>query len=115
MISELGVGDPVYSLHRGGVAVVPIIRTNRTAVDGDHRVIRVELESGRVLEISAGHPTADGRTFGSLRAGDELDGVEIVGVEHIPYAHSHTYDILPDSDTGTYYAGGALIGSTLTR
>ena len=25
-----------------------------------------------------------------------------------------TYDILPDSDTGAYFAGGLLIGSTLT-
>lgn len=31
----------------------------------------------------------------------------------IPYGHEHTYDILPDSDTGTYVAGGVLIGSTL--
>ena len=31
----------------------------------------------------------------------------------IRYAHSHTYDILPDSESGTYYAGGLLIGSTL--
>jgi hypothetical protein len=31
----------------------------------------------------------------------------------VPYRQSHTYEILPLSDTGTYYAGGVLIGSTL--
>jgi hypothetical protein len=33
----------------------------------------------------------------------------------IPYEHAFTYDILPASETGTYYAAGALIGSTLKR
>jgi hypothetical protein len=30
-----------------------------------------------------------------------------------PARHPFTYDILPDSESGAYYAGGALIGSTL--
>jgi len=34
--------------------------------------------------------------------------------ERIPYVHSHTYDILPDSRSGTYYANGIRVGSTLT-
>ena len=33
--------------------------------------------------------------------------------EVVPYAHDFTYDILPASDSGTYFAGGALVGSTL--
>ena len=72
------------------------------------------LEGGAVLEISAPHPTADGRTFGDLRAGDTLDGVRIIAAETIPYAHAFTYDILPASDSGTYIAGGVLIGTTLS-
>jgi hypothetical protein len=31
----------------------------------------------------------------------------------VPYPDAFTYDILPDSDSGTYLAAGALIGSTL--
>ena len=31
----------------------------------------------------------------------------------IPYRHAFTYDILRDSDSGTYVAGGAVIGTTL--
>ncbi len=30
------------------------------------------------------------------------------------YRHQHTYDILPESDSGAYFAGGVLIASTLT-
>jgi hypothetical protein len=71
------------------------------------------MSNGAKLDISAPHPTADGRSFGDLRAGDLLDGVGVASVTVIPYAYSFTYDILPDSDTGTYVAGGALIGSTL--
>ena len=69
--------------------------------------------TGAVLEISANHPTADGRAFGALVPGDTLDQVEIVDVAVIPYEHPYTHDILPDSDTGIYYAGGVAIGSTL--
>jgi hypothetical protein len=41
--------------------------------------------------------------------------VEILSARSVPYAHDRTFDILPDSDTGTYYAGGVLIGSTLAQ
>lgn len=75
--------------------------------------MRVELTNGSVLEISAPHPTADGRTFGELRTNDLLGGVRIGRVVVVPYEHAFTYDILPASDSGTYYAGGVLIGSTL--
>jgi hypothetical protein len=62
---------------------------------------------------SAGHPTADRRTFGDLRASDVLGGVRIVSVQMVTYPHQCTFDILPASETGFYFAGGALIGSTL--
>jgi hypothetical protein len=76
-------------------------------------VVRIELSNGSALEISAPHPTADGRRFGDLRAGDSLGGVRIERSSVIPYEHEFTYDILPASDSGTYFAGGVLIGSTL--
>ncbi|HOU93991.1 MAG TPA: hypothetical protein PLU22_23230 [Polyangiaceae bacterium] len=111
-IAELAPGDPVYSVHRGRLAVVPVLEV-RSKRQVHHQVVRLALASGVTLEISATHPTADGRTLGELGAGDRLDGVEIVAAERVPYRHSHTYDILPASDTGAYYAGGVLIGSTL--
>ena len=111
-IAELGEGDLVYSLHQGAMRAVPIRKAHRVPAP-NHVVVRATLASGAVLEISPKHPTADGRSFDDLRAGDHLDGVFVVAVERVPYQHSHTYDILPDSDSGTYFAGGVLIASTV--
>jgi hypothetical protein len=111
-ISDLRVGDLVYSVEDGAIVPVPLVAVGRTPV-ARHRVVRVVLAGGRRLEISAGHPTADGRTFGDLRAGGRLDGHEIVSVELVPYTHPFTYDVLPGSPSGTYFAAGALVGSTL--
>jgi hypothetical protein len=111
-IASLRQGDLVYSVHQGRVVAVPI-RLTTSVPATNHVVVRVTLAGGRVLEISPKHPTAEGRPFGELQAGGALDGIAIHSVRAIPYAHDRTYDILPDSDTGTYFAGGALIGSTL--
>jgi hypothetical protein len=111
-ISELGVGDLVYSVDHAAVVAVPIARVNRVRVT-HHRVMRVTLENGVVLAISERHPTADGKAFGTLSAGADLGGLTVTSVQIVPYTHPFTYDILPASDTGTYFAGGALIGSTL--
>jgi hypothetical protein len=42
-----------------------------------------------------------------------LDGQLIEAVEIVPYHFAETYDILPASESGTYYAAGMLIGHTL--
>ncbi len=111
-IAELRVGDLVYSVDRGRVEVVPVARVHRTPVTR-HAMVRVVLASGDTLEISGGHPTADGRAFDRLAPGDRLGDAEITSVATVPYDEPFTYDILPASDTGTYFAGGAWIGSTL--
>lgn len=113
-IAELRPGDLVFSWHRGALQAVPIARVHREPVR-DHQVVRVRFESGRVLNISAGHATADGRTFGQLRVGDWLAGTRVSAVAIVSYPFQFTYDILPMSDTGSYVAGGVLIGSTLGR
>ncbi|HMY18592.1 MAG TPA: hypothetical protein PKA58_19835 [Polyangium sp.] len=113
-IASLAEGDLVYSVHHGAIVAVPIRRTQRNPVT-NHFVLHVELESGRVLEISAGHPTADGNSFGDLKRGSLLGGIMVKDIQRIAYAHSSTYDILPDSETGTYFAAGALVGSTISK
>jgi hypothetical protein len=115
-ISELRVGDLVYSVEGRAVVVVPIRAVQSIPVTSAHRVSRVTLAGGSVLEISAGHPTADGRSFGDLHVGDELGGQRVENVvQAAPYAYSFTHDILPDSSSGAYFAAGALIGSTLAE
>jgi hypothetical protein len=111
-ISELRDGDLVYSVDRAAIRAVPIAMTHRNPVK-DHEVVEVRLESGATLAVSASHPIAGGRTFGDLSAGALLGDSRIASVRRIPYAYSFTHDILPDSDTGTYFAAGVRLGSTL--
>jgi hypothetical protein len=112
-ISSLKEGDWVYSVEGEAIVVVPISRTGSTPVF-DHQVMRLVLDDGSVLSISPGHPTADGRLFSDLAAGTTLDARhKVVEVQLVPYEHDRTYDILPASSSGAYFAAGALIGSTL--
>ena len=111
-IAALRPGDLVYSVDRGEVRAVRIIAVKRLPVS-HHLVMRIALETGRVLSISAEHPLADGRLVRDLRAGDLLHGVGVLSAELVPYEFDSTYDIYPDSDSGTYFAAGALMGSTL--
>jgi hypothetical protein len=112
-ISSLREGDLVYSVDGARTVVVPIVATNQNAVGPEHRVVRVRLANGATLDVSGGHPALDGRSFAQLEQGTRLGGVEILDVESVPYGYDRTYDILAGSDSGGYFAGGALIGSTL--
>ncbi len=111
-IASLAVGDVVFSIDHGQRVAVPVRETRRNPVT-NHRVVEVVLRGGQTLRISPVHPTADGRRFGDLGAHDWLGGHEVLSASMVPYDYDATYDILPDSDTGTYFAAGALIGSTL--
>jgi hypothetical protein len=111
-IADIRAGDLVYSVDHDAIRAVAVARVRRQPVQ-NHQVVQVITSDGRTLDVSAPHPTADGRTFGDLRPGGRLDGHLVESVEVIPYAPPFTYDILPDSDTGTYFAAGMQIGSTL--
>jgi hypothetical protein len=111
-IADLHAGDLVYSVDRGQVVVVPVLRVGRRSVTR-HAVVRMTLESGAVIEMSGGHPTADGRRFDALGPRDRLGEARIASVAMVPYDEPFTYDILPASDTGTYFSNGAWIGSTM--
>jgi hypothetical protein len=112
-IAELRAGDLVYSVHRGRVVAVPLIRVRSQRVTTEHMMMELRFAGGRVLTMSPLHPTADGRTFADIRRGDLLDGVEVLARRLVPYGEPRTYDILPDSDSATYFAAGLLVGSTL--
>jgi hypothetical protein len=114
-IAELRAGDLVYSVDHGATVAVPLLGVGSTRVE-NHRVVRLVLDDGRVLEVSPRHPTADGRRFADLVPGSRLDERHVVvSAELVPYHYERTYDVLPASSTGTYFAAGALIGSTLFR
>ena len=113
-LAELREGDLVYSVHGSEIRAVPIARVHRVPVS-NHRVLRLTFAGGGVIEMSAGHPTADGRALAALRRGDDLAGATVLDVQSVPYAHAYTYDILPASESGAYFASGVLVGSTLAR
>ena len=111
-VADLREGDLVLSMDHGELVAVPVLATRNVQVF-NHAVVHIVLDNGRTIEISGSHPTADGRRLDALQPGDSLGGPHVQSIELIPYEHDRTYDILPASDTGTYVAGGALIGSTL--
>ena len=90
-----------------------ILKTGRTLVPQNHVMIHVVLNDKRELYASPNHPTADGRLFGDLLAGDTLDGTKIKSADQVPYNGTYTYDILPSGQTGFYWADGILVASTL--
>jgi hypothetical protein len=113
-VQDLRIGDFVWTSDADGARVsAPLIAVGNTPVPATHIVVRVALDDGRLLYVSPGHPTADGRRVGDLAPGDSLDGARIASVERVAYSGGATYDILPAGATGTYWANGVLLGSTL--
>ena len=114
-VRDLRVGMSIWTADENGVRrAATILKTSRVAVGTDHQMVRLKLEDGRELLASPGHPVADGRTLGSLREGDTVDGVRVLSVDLVPYGEGYTYDVLPSGGTGHYWADGILLGSTLT-
>lgn len=111
-IADLAVGDLVYSVHQNAIVAVPVTLAQRVPAP-KHTVMEIELTGGKLLHVSARHPLADGRNVGDLVRGDRLDGVTIVSTFAVPLAGNGTYDILPASDSGTYFAAGLRLKSTL--
>jgi hypothetical protein len=111
-IADLVPGDLVYSVDGDSVRAVPIARINRVPVL-NHEVLHVTFDNGRSIDMTAGHPLADGRELSALRPGSEVFGHTVVAVTTIPYVHAATYDILPRSTSGAYFASDVLVGSTL--
>jgi len=113
-VEDLHVGDVVWTLDAAGARVaLPLIEIGSTPVPSNHRVVQLRLSDGRAVDVSPGHPTADGRKVGDLRGGDGYDGAVVVSAELMPYAGGATFDVLPASATGTYWANGVLLGSTI--
>jgi hypothetical protein len=115
-VAELREGTVVWTADDSGDRVAaPVLRISRTRAPPWHVVVRVRLADGRSVAASPAHPTVDDRHLGALRAGDWLDGAVVAGVDLMPYSGDYTYDLLPAGGTGSYWADGILLGSTLGR
>jgi Hint domain-containing protein len=113
-VQDLRVGDIVWTLGTaGGRIAAPLVAIGSVPVPATHEVVRLVFDDGRLVLVSPGHPTFDGRQVGELAAGDALDGARIASSERVGYAGGATYDVLPAGATGAYWANGVLLGSTL--
>ncbi len=108
-VADIKVDDIVLTDSKKPVKVIKIGKTEVKK----HKILKVTLNDATILEVSPGHPTSDGRLFKDLKIGDKLDDRIVVETKLIPYKYKYTYDILPGSKTGNYYANGVLVGSTL--
>ena len=114
VVEELKIGDLVWTTDASGArAAAPLVETGSTPVPSTHRVVHLVLADGRTVNVSPGHPTADGRRVGDLVTGDRYDGAIVLGADLMPYAGGATFDVLPAGATGAYWANGVLLGSTL--
>lgn len=113
-VVDVKVGMLVWTATTGGERVAaPVVEVGSIQVPAGHMMVHLVLADGRELLASPGHRTADGRALGSLAAGDALDGSTIKLRELVPYTSDRTYDLLPAGATGTYWANGILLSSTL--
>jgi hypothetical protein len=113
-VTDVRVGAMVWTQAADGSRVAaPVVEVGSMEAPRGHQMVHLVLADGRELLVSSGHPTADGRIAGSLRAGERLDGSTITVWELVPYASGRTYDLLPAGATGHYWANGILMGSTL--
>jgi hypothetical protein len=112
-VEDLRIGDVVWTQVNGTRVARPLIEIGSTPVPATHRVVELRLSDGRAVNVSPGHPTADGRKVGDLATGDAYDGAVVVSAELIPYAGGATFDVLPAGATGLYWANGVLLGSTI--
>lgn len=113
-VKELQTGMSVFTQDSSGHKQTGmILKTGRTMAPPGHIMVHVMLDDKRELYVSPNHPTADGRLFGGLLAGDTLDGSKIISVEQVPYNGTYTYDVLPSGKTGFYWADEILVASTL--
>jgi hypothetical protein len=113
-VKDLRQGMIVWTQDRDGTRQpAAIVETVEQRVPQQHDMLHVELSDGRALDVSPGHPTAAGQPIASLAQGALLDGAQVLEAELAPYQGDATYDILPAGETGTYWANGILLGSTL--
>jgi len=113
-IQELHKGMEIFTQDSSGNKYVgTVLKTGKTQVSPDHKMIHIVLTDNRELYGSPKHPTIDGKFLEELSVGDILDGAKIKILEVIPYDGKYTYDVLPSGSTGYYWANGILIKSTL--
>jgi len=115
-VTDIKPGMVVWTAAADGTRLAtPVLEAGSMEAPAGHQMVHLVLADGRDLLASPGHRTADGRPLDSLAVGDMLDGATIVRWELVPYGHDRTYDLLPAGPTGSYWANGIRLSSTLVH
>jgi len=115
-VTDIEPGMLVWTANVDGARVAAqVLDVGSTQVPAGHLMVHLRLADGRELLASPGHRTGDGRQLGSLASGQAIDGSMVTHWELVPYAGDRTYDLLPAGPTGTYWANGILLSSTLSH
>ena len=113
-VEDLRPGMTVWTTDGGGRRVVGrVLTVASTPVPMTHQVVHLVLSDGRTVDVSPGHRLPDGRRLGDLRPGDSVDGAVVASAALEAYGGGATFDLLPSGPTGTYWANGILLASTL--
>lgn len=113
-VQDFKKGAKVWTTDISGRRVIGVvIKTSKTSVPFDHKMVKLILQDGRMLLVSPGHPTIDGHTVGDIIVGDEYANSRVISVDRVVYNQEFTYDILPTGETGFYFANGIILDSTL--
>ena len=113
-MKDITVGVQVWSVNSEGDKILSnVLRVSHTPTPPRHHVVHLVLSDDREVWVSPNHPTVTGLRIADLKPGDYYDGSRVKIAENVLYWDTNTYDLLPDSDTGFYYANGILLGSTL--
>ncbi len=114
-VEDLTPGMLVWTSDEAGRRIIGVIlQVGSTPVPPTHQVVHLVLSDGRTVDVSPGHRSSDGRPIGDLRPGDAIDGATVVSAELEDYAGRATFDLLPSGPTGTYWANGIHLASTLS-
>lgn len=115
-VTNINVGMSVWSTDkRGNKVLSKVVTVSHTDAPKSHKVVHLVLKDGRDVWVSPDHPTILGARVGDLRIGEVYDGASILSIDLVPYWDKKTYDLLPNSETGEYWANGILLGSTLFK
>jgi len=113
-VDALRIGDAVWTVDADGRRITgTVLALGSTPAPANHHVVRLVLADGRSTTASPGHPLADGRRLGQLRAGDVVDGSVVLSADLVRYDAARTFDLFVSGLTGTYLVDGIPLGSTL--
>ena len=113
-MAQIRPRDMVWTTDASGRRVAaPVEQVTARSTPGPHLMLQLSLSDGRTLIAAGAHPAANGVFLRELHVGDGYDGATIAAIDWVTSTAPMTFDLLPAGPTGTYWANGILVGSTL--